>query len=238
MTRETVEPTVTIKHHGNTEERESAHPAFGQLQLSRYHHAGGSPLYGSDFMHSTRIGIRLMTSTCIRSLSSDRHHEGKVLFDVEMSEAQWATFIASHGVGGGVPCTIRFTMQDGHVPDLPLPDPIADFRKEAREHIDDVIKELTTLRADIEADTKNLSGVKRAALTERIDRAIQQIGPNLPFVAKVFGEHVERTVEKAKIEIAAHFGGMASRLGFEAIAKGDLPLSLPVPKDGAGDAES
>jgi hypothetical protein len=31
-----------------------------------------------------------------------------------MSESQWATFVASSGMGGGTPCTLNYAPPQGH----------------------------------------------------------------------------------------------------------------------------
>ena len=201
MAREVVEPTV----HPTDEKGRTriTHPAFGQISASRV--SGQTNLYGSDFSHQNYVTITLSASEVDRHLSNDWHHGKNELFEVALSEAQWATFVSSMNVGSGVPCTIQHTMMAtrGYTPALPdPPDRREQFAKELLENMVDARAALGDLEALIMS-----SGVSKAKAKEMLDKvafASREIGSSSKFVAEQFDEHMENSVEKAKIEVNAY----------------------------------
>lgn len=214
-----VEPTV-IKEE-SSDETITKHPAFAQISASRVN--GHATLYGSDFTHHATIRVRICESELVRSLSHDRNHSGKGYIEVEMSEAQWATFISALNIGNGPPCTLRY-LRGEKIPDLPSPtDRSKQFAGEIDSHCQDCINNLTELAGSI--DDMKLPKGKSKEIRNAIDHAIMQLRCNLPFIAKSFGEHVESTSEKAKQEIHGYMMGVITRNGLETLRAG-LPLQI------------
>lgn len=220
MSRRYEEPTVTKT--GNDETKET-HPAYAQIQASRVH-GGHIALYGSDFCHNNHVAIRIYDSTLRRNLSNDWHYAGKEYLEVALSEAQWATFVSSLNIGMGVPCTLRY--KDGHdVPDIPEPPRRRDqFKTEVKETMADALRALQELKAKI-ADAK-LTNKGKDDLSASVAKAIQEITANVPYVEGQFEEHVEKTLEAAKVEVAAYTHAVLLRAGLKAVADGIL-LELP-----------
>lgn len=79
-------------------------------------------------------------------------------------------------------------------------------------------------------DSFNLSKVKTKELKEDLVRAVQDLKSNLPYVAKSFDEHAEKTVEKAKAEVHGYMVGTLMRAGIQAIQDGQLPLAIELQK--------
>src|SRR3546814_1991071 len=119
------------------------------------------------------------------------------MMEVNMSEAQWATFVSSMNVGAGTPCTLASV--DGQpVPGLTLQNKTEKFKKEAAEDLAGAMEQLDALLKEL--DGMGLPKGKTAALKARAEKAKQELESNLPFVAKQFGKHGESTVEKAKAD--------------------------------------
>jgi len=119
--------------------------------------------------------------------------------EVALSEAQWATFVSSLNVGEGAPCTLTFR-QGVEVPSIPRPAPKqAHFAEDLQKRFAAARERLTALRAMVEAG----KGGKVAMLRD-LDKALQELSANAPYVAQAFGEHLEQEVEKAKAEIHAY----------------------------------
>src|SRR3546814_5396409 len=80
-----------------------------------------SDVCSSDlFPHQNFVSIRICRSSLNRDLSNDWHYGKDQMMEVNMSEAQWATFVSSMNVGSGTPCTLASV--DGQpVPGLTLP---------------------------------------------------------------------------------------------------------------------
>lgn len=200
MAREVVEPVQTQTEKDRIR---ITHPAFGQIGASRV--SGQANLYGSDFSHQHYVTITLSASEVDRHLSNDWHHPKNELFEVALSEAQWATFVSSMNIGGGVPCTIQHTMMAtrGYTPALPdPPDRREQFAKELAENMVDAKAALEEL--EIMIMESKLSGVHQKAMRDKLRRANAEIGSSSKFVADQFDEHMEKTVEKAKVEVNAY----------------------------------
>lgn len=209
-----VEPVVSERSdHGTA----STHPAFGQISVQRV--SGSAALYGSDFMHSGFVRIRIFESEHRRDLSRDWHYAGRELIAVDLSEAQWATFVSSMNVGEGVPCTLD-TIQGEPVPSLPPPASRTEqFAGEMAEHVEDAIREIDEVLAKLPQKGEAASKLRRARM---------QLHANLPHIAGSFDKHMERTVEKAKVEIHGYINSAVARAGLATLGGPDEPLiSLP-----------
>ena len=160
----TQEPLIS-KETGPMEGERIKHPCFGQIKAARVQ--GRSALYDSEFSHQNSITITISTSELLRSLSRNWHFEGDEIFKLEMSEAQWATFVSSVNAGAGVPCTLRRDHGKG-VPGLSSP--ITDrekFKVEFDDRMNEAFARLEKLE-NLVADSK-LSGKAREEIAKSLD---------------------------------------------------------------------
>jgi hypothetical protein len=215
------EPTVTEKRSsGGTVETESNHPAYGMIGASRVQ--GGTMLFGSEFQHNAFVRITLRKAYVKRDLSTDWPHPREELFEVDVSEAQWAEFVSAMNIGFGVQCTIRHVGGEP-MPRLPYPEKRADqFRKELAEKLGDSLGALDELSAAI-GDLK-LSEKQKAALQGHVTRSRARLTSGVPFVAKQFHEHMEAVTTKARIEINAHAVHTINALGLKTLASEAAPI--------------
>lgn len=187
------------------------HPAFGQISVSRV--SGGANLHGSDFRHQNYVTISISTARLRRSLSI--HHSDKELIEVALSEAQWATFVSSMNTSG-MPCTLM-RMQGQLVPQLKQPMSNKEqFSTDVSESLDSAmaaLQEATSLLQE-----SGLSSKKREEIAAKLAKAQQEISCNIDFVGTQFGKHMEKTVERAKIEIDAYAEMTVQRAGLRALA--------------------
>lgn len=221
----TIEEPVITREEGPLEGSEHSHPAFAQILACRV--SGSAVLYGSDFKHNSYIRIQVSPSVLKRSLSRDWHFAGRQPYiEVEISEAQWAHFVSSLNVGTGTPCTV--SMRDGQpVPGLPDPvDRSAQFSTEHDERMERAQKSLEGLREALASS--GLSKKKLEDLVGLLDDAHRNMVSNRKFVAKQFGEHVERTVEAAKSEVDGYVQGAIRHVGLQALAASQQPELLPM----------
>lgn len=215
-----IEEPVTVERDGpGSREQVTTHPAYAQIRASRV--SGNTALYDSDFRHNHYMTLSISRSELHRSLSRDWHFAREEIIEVAMTESQWATFVSSLNVGGGVPCTIQ------HIDRKPvpqLPDPVArtdQFTVEMRKSMQNVIDRVDAL----------IAGAKTKAQKHELQMLRQQIMSNLPFVASQFEEHMETTVEAAKQEVHGYMTGLMHRAGLEALS-GNLPLQIEHKEEG------
>lgn len=193
------QPTKTRKTGPNDAEVYT-HPAFAQISVGRI--TGNVNLYGSDLSHRHAIHLTIARSKMERSLSSDRHFEQEELIELYLSEHDWATLLSSMNVGGGVPCTLRHVMGKPMPEIPPPPSRRQQFKQEAEETVRDAFAQLNRLGEQL--DELNISAKARAALSQSLRMAKQELQSNLPFVLECFDEHMEKTVAAGKQELISY----------------------------------
>lgn len=201
--REVVAPTQT----GD----EETHPAFGMIGVSRRQCAPGSVLFDSDIQHRTTMAVRISTASRRRHLKSDWLHSEQEFMEIEMSQSQWASFVASAGVGGGVPCTIR-RREDNIIPDIPLEPRLATSIGEVRGAAEEAFEHI---KETFEAYTKT----KRVAELRALRSAIENAASNVEFAGQSLTEHAENVIEKARADVESFVASAAERRGLD---PGDL----------------
>jgi hypothetical protein len=212
----TEEPVVT---QTGKDELRVTHPCYGMIGASRVN--GGTFLYGSDFQHNAFVRITIRESDLRRNLSTDWPHASKELIEVDLSEAQWAEFVSAMNIGFGSQCTIRHVEHEFR-PGLPKPERRADqFKREAAQDMRESLEALDDLTAAI--NELKLSEKQKAVLRDKVRSSRQALTSGLPFVAKLFAEHMETTVSKAKMEINAYGSNLLMKAGMKAIAEGQPP---------------
>jgi len=199
----------------------SIHPAFAQIVASRV--SGDTYLYGSEFKHNHYVTISICKSQLRRDLSNDYHYGHDEMIEVALSEAQWATFVSSMNQGSGVCCTLQ-RKDNEMIPQLPeTPNMKKQFKAEANETLASATKQLKRLSEQIKES--GLSKKKQSALIMTLEHASRGFGSSMKFVVDQFGEHVENTLESAKIEVEAYLTSAINRAGVDAL-KGKTPIQI------------
>jgi hypothetical protein len=220
--RETSPPT--IDQHGS-----EVHPAFGMIQANRVTYGGGGAvLFQSDIRHGQTVRITVSGATRRRDLNHDYVHDNaRPVMEVEMSEAQWASFVSSMNTSG-VPCTIRRTETDWQIPELPYDPRLAHSMGEVKNAAAKVFGEIREARDAYEKTLADKAPAKeRNEALRKLHFLIENSAPNMHYAAKVLVEHTENVVQKARADIEAMVMAEAQRLGLEAgQAKGLLELPV------------
>lgn len=200
------------------------HPAYGQISASRV--SGHAVLYGSDFEHQHFITITIRGSELHRGLGSDREMANEELISVALSEAQWATFVSTLNSGMGTCCTLQHIDRES-IPGILRGESQKDkIMRDANEELSEIVDDLKKLSEEIE-------GRGRKVVMRDLARSIAarfQSHSGLAFLARQFGEQVEETVEKAKVEVNAYIESRISRAGIAALKSEPPPISLPSEK--------
>lgn len=196
----------------------TTHPAFAEI-VANHVSVGGGPLYlyGSDFSHSHAVTIAIKRSELHRStLHYDNHFGREEIISVVMSEAQWAAFVASPNQGGGICCTLEH-VNGKQVPGIAcVEDRRAQINDELRRRMIEVNTDLKRLQELVE------KGGGKREMRSLLSGIVAEMGPNIDFVMRQFGEHVEETIVAAKVEIEAHIASAVNRTGL-AVLRGEKP---------------
>lgn len=201
MRRAIEQPTVNQYGH-------EQHPAWGMIGANRVTATPGSVLFDSDIRHSQTVVVRLATGTRKRDLHRDWLHAEREFVEVEMSEAQWASFVSSMNVGGGVPCTIRRRESDMLVPEMP-------FESRMQETMDEVRGAAHDAAAKVAEAFAAYSERKTAENLRALQAAIENMPANVEFAAKSLTRHTENVVQKARADIEAMTAAAARQMGIE-----------------------
>lgn len=221
MARPIQEP-VTIEHEPTPgiKATKTRHPAFGQIVVHRVQ--GATNLYGSDFTHHGFVTVEIFGSEMHRDLSRDWYFARECKIEVAMSEAQWATFVSSFNIGSGVPCTILH--ENGvTTPGLPERSTFRMYSEEAQKQLAAALDSLRACEAEVMAATSKLTKKAQSEVQGPIRRAIQTITSSLPFVKKQFDEHIEESVERAKVEANAYLMNAVRASGLKALSNAPVP---------------
>lgn len=195
------------------------HPAFVMIGASRVSNTPGAVLFDSDIRHGQTVVIRLQTATRRRDVHNDFIHASKIVAEIELSEAQWASFVSSMNTGDGVPATARY-LRDGKlemIDGLPYDPRLAHSMKETHEAADKAFGDIRRAMAfyDQVLKEKAPAAVRKAAL-DSLQAVIRNATANVNFAGNMLVEHAENVVQKARADIEAIVTAKAAQYGLEA----------------------
>jgi len=201
------------------------HPAFGLIGASRGSSTPGAVLFDSEIRHRNVITIRIKRACRERKLNTDWLFGRQELIEVQMSEAQWASFVSSMNTGDGVPCTITRYDDELMVPGLPYTPRLAQSMDYAHQAANKAFE-------SIKAVFQRVKEKPTKANLRDMEIALQNAVPNVDFAGKTLVEHVENTVVKARADIEAMVARHAETLGIEP-GSYTAPLALGASDDSA-----
>jgi hypothetical protein len=196
------------------------HPAFGTVSLSIVTGSHGSTMFGSDLGHNQWVRITVSHAEKVRDLSRDWIHPGESVVVFELSHAQFAQFITSHGNGSGTPCTLRYAANPVHgieeIPGILKEETKHEtFRREIQEaskkHLEEIRKHIDSLGAMVDSGKLKVSEVRE--LQKELNRHADYLPGTMSFVVKSAEEALEKATSDAKIEVEAFIAASAQRIG-------------------------
>lgn len=224
-------PTVEKRENDLMGDRVT-HPAFGQIEVVRSSVMGngGVELFGSDLHHRHIITVRLKTAYINRSLNQDWVHSDRQLVEFNMSEAQWAAFVSSHG-SSGIPVTFTIRPEDGsplmRCPGIESPETKRQtFEREVREACEantQNARELAEKIAACVADGKAGKGTLQELL-----KLAESLSDGMPktmeYIQRQFSTAMEQTVEAGKVEMESYVYNLAKHTGIEMLREQSVQL--------------
>lgn len=204
------------------------HPAYGNVAVFRT--SGRTKLHGVHYPQQHFMTIEVSTASMRRNLSNDWHGPDDTLVQFQMSEVQWAAFVASAGQGGGTPCTLTRYTKPGTGERMWVQMHDEETRKElfmqeaqddARECAEALDKAREIAKRMAEGGSVRKSDV--AELTEQLRIAHARLSDGIPWVLQQADEAIDEAITAAKAEMEAHAAFTMQRLGKEALAALDSP---------------
>lgn len=215
-----------------------SHESFGLISISRVR--GKARLFGSAISsHDTFFELAVRQSVVRHSLGRDRYQSaGPEIVRVKLSAAQFAELITTLNVGSGVPCTLDLVM--GEKVESP-PEQYTEVEKVEQEFasrakgvVDSLLASQTVVKDLL--GKKSLTSADKKAILSVVEDAARDIGRNMPFLLRQFGEAAEKVKTTAKQEVESFFALSLHRLGLESM-QGDWSGVQILPSKGTGGAE-
>lgn len=203
------------------DEKEETHESYAQLCFIRSQ-CSDEVLYGSDLKHNTIIRMELKHSSKRRGLNHDWYHGHKMITEVSMSQNQFSELITSMNMGDGIPVTLNYTEQDGHIESPEFASKLDIHENEFKEMTKRVGSEANELYAtmkDLLAGSGTLKKADRESLLSKMRKVVQDIESNMPYVNECFKESMDKTVTDAKGTIEAFYQHRVTETGVKALAE-------------------
>lgn len=184
---------------------QDTHPSYGMLAFHRVS-GGDKNLFGSSVQHNQKIQLTLKEGEVSRELNTDWYRGRRTLFEVEMSYTQFAELISAMNVGDGVPVSIRYTKELGHVEGKPIGNTrtqfISEFVQKNEETENDTVKLLDKLKA-IFSEKRALKASEREDVLSTLQKIQSSLTDHNSFMLRQFDEAMEKVTAEAKGEIEA-----------------------------------
>lgn len=217
-----LKPLITESSHAGDVSQKISHPAYGLISCSRPS-GGRKEMFGSDLRHDNTVTIRIANAIEERSLGRSWYYEKGQIIELDMTEAQWAKFVSSHGMSG-TPVTLRYIRDEGEIPWIESQNSKADYSekefenliKKHMQHAQNALNQVKDLVAKGKAGKKELENLEKV-----IWHMVERFPDSAAFAVKTFREETEEMVEGAKIEIEASLTALVQNTGIEALGLND-----------------
>ena len=232
MSREKTKPTEIISDSGPHDgEITRIHPAYAMIGANRVS-GGHTALFGSPIKHNSTVRIAIAKAKDHYHLHRSWYHaETMPLVEVELSEAQWASFVSTMNIGSGVPCTLLVSRDGSAVLPPEIDDTsfmekqAADIKKTLADKMTDIFKVTAEFKAMAEIGTPTKTKLKEMA--SRLDHIIAGMPNHAEFMAESLTDHVDNLVTVAKAEVSAYI----TRASMQFPALADNAPELPSIED-------
>ena len=137
-----------------------SHPSYGMISIGRF--SGDMTFFGEDAQRMGGIRVTLEEAEVTQDLGRNWYFGRKKIAEVMMSSLQYAEMISNPNTCG-VPCTIRYRKDIGHIKYAAPTEKITHVRSKVELSID----ELKTKTASISNEVKELLGGKLRAAEKK-----------------------------------------------------------------------
>ena len=191
--------------------------SWGMVGFYRIH-GSGRELFGSDVSNHDSIRLSIKHAVKHRDLGRDWNMGDDLICEVELSALQFAELLTNMNVGDGVPCTIRFTREDGHVEYRPERSKLEIIQAERGAEIDEASSYLQEAISELSAliDNKKIPKTVGSELLHKLKVATSNLeGSNYNFYRKQALTEIDHMVVEAKSQISEHINHKIYSVGLE-----------------------
>lgn len=198
------------------------HPSWGMIGF--YHTQGGErQLFGSDVSNHNTIRLAIKHARKHRELGRDWTMGDDMICEVELSSLQFAELLTNMNVGDGVPCTIRYTNNDGYIKYQEEQSKIDVIYKER----DDIVDKASSSLREVEGalreliDNKKIPKTVGGELLHKLSTALSDLeGNNFEFYKRQATEEIDKMVVEAKSQISEYVAAKIYSVGLETLLNG------------------
>lgn len=226
------EPVKQETREGSIDGERYSHPSFGMVHVS--HRQGDEHLFGSEVKTSSSVSISIEECEVNQSLGRNWYHGRRPIVEIQMTPVQYAEMI-SHPNASGVPCTIRYRNDIGHIEQGHI-DTVTQY---AINELNESLDELPTTLKDYQARAEELlkrSGTlkkdEKMELLRGMYRIVSILGNSLDFRRDSVLESIDKARMEAKAEISHHIQSAINKLGIDTLKN---PEAIKLITDGRGD---
>lgn len=195
------------------------HPSFALLNFSRISGNGGR-MFASDLDIGSHMRLRLTEAEEDWHLHEKGYHGNKRIVEIDMTNAQFAELITNMNREPGIPCTLRFRSDQGHIPGFIDEDTLHEqIHTDLKADVAGIVETADKLAANLDKalTESGLSKAKQQGLRSAIAKLRQDLTANMPFILDQYKEAIDKTTSVAKIEVEAFITYKAHELGFKTL---------------------
>ena len=198
------------------------HPSYGLLSISRCTSSKPQSLFGSSIQHIHTIRMRISRARMARDLNNDFYFPENNIIEIEMSQSQFAEFICSMNVGGGIPITINWLTGEGRIEPCPYNSKRKQFEAEFSDNVNSANENMNKLLSRVNELFEKKTALTKAEKDE-IRSLLREIradmNGNTDFLYKQFNEQMDKTTLEAKGEVEAFIQNKMNRIATIALAE-------------------
>lgn len=217
------------------DETEEHHPSYGLVQISRVS-GGGQNFFGTQIKPQHWLELRIQSGQKIITAGGEErfsptYGRREHFIEVKMSANQFAELITTMNIGEGVPCTLKYIggekVEECPEQTQPIDNAVRttikkseEFGKRSSKEIEDVCEILNSGKA--------INKNERARIIDLLKFERNSIHRDIIFYKNQICEVGDKLKTEFKTEIDAHLTGIATKLGFDEIRKGNgmVPMSF------------
>ena len=203
-------------------EKEEKHASWGMVGFYRTQ-CSGRQCFGSDVTNSNTIRLTVKHAEKHRELGRDWCRGDDTICEIELTAMQFAELLTNMNCGDGVPCTITYTNNEGHIKYKPEKSKIDLIREERDEKIDGAFSALKEVEEEIACliNNKKIAKSVGSELSHKLSVALSNLeGYGYNFYKKQATEEIDKMVVEAKSQISEYIAAKVYSVGLETLMKG------------------
>jgi|TARA_R110000851_G_scaffold152772_1_gene294568 hypothetical protein len=196
-----------------------SHPCFGMISISHGQGNFGTRLFGSEVDSNRHSTITISECEVRQDLGRNWYHSKQEITEVILTPIQFSEFVSSPNQGG-VPCTIRYRCDVGHI-GIKNIDTVTTFAKteldKTGERIKQSSKEISQRVKEILNKKGALNRSDKDAVIRLVAKLSQDISSNFEFHEKNVHESIYAMVSEAKSDIDSHITHAINKIGIDTL---------------------